>query len=246
MTQLLVSVRSAAEAETALAGGAHVIDVKEPSRGSLGRADDATLAEVVRVVAGRAPVSAALGELHESAGELPECAAQLRFVKWGLSRFRGAPAHHYNRTLSFPELWMRMALLEQATRIRWTYPACELVTVAYADAHQADAPDVERVCEFLLEMARGVLLLDTFGKDGRTLLDWLDESRLERLVERCRTAGVRVALAGSLGFQEIRALRRLRPDWFAVRGAACQGQRRTATIDVGMVGRLAELIEDGR
>ncbi len=87
MTQLLVSVRSAAEAEAALAGGAHVIDVKEPSRGSLGRADDATIDEVVRVVAGRRPVSAALGELHDF-GEWPECLPQLQFVKWGLSKFR--------------------------------------------------------------------------------------------------------------------------------------------------------------
>ncbi len=33
MTRLLVSVRSAAEAEAALTGGASVIDVKEPTRG---------------------------------------------------------------------------------------------------------------------------------------------------------------------------------------------------------------------
>ena len=36
MTRLLVSVRSAEEAEIALAGGADVIDVKEPRRGALG------------------------------------------------------------------------------------------------------------------------------------------------------------------------------------------------------------------
>ena len=36
---LLVSVRDAAEAELALAGGADVIDVKEPNRGSLGAAE---------------------------------------------------------------------------------------------------------------------------------------------------------------------------------------------------------------
>ena len=38
---LLVSVRSGAEAEAALAGGADLIDVKEPTRGALGRADGA-------------------------------------------------------------------------------------------------------------------------------------------------------------------------------------------------------------
>ena len=62
MTRLLVSVRSAAEAEAALAGGAALIDVKEPDRGALGRADDAVIADVVRAVAGRAPVSAAASQ----------------------------------------------------------------------------------------------------------------------------------------------------------------------------------------
>src|SRR5438128_1572682 len=60
---LLVSVRSAAEAEIAIGAGAALIDVKEPSRGPLGRADDTTIAAVVKQVAGRRPVSAALGEL---------------------------------------------------------------------------------------------------------------------------------------------------------------------------------------
>ena len=62
MTALPVSVRSAAEAEAALAGGAAVIDVKEPDRGVLGRADGAVIAAVAGAAAERAPVSAALGE----------------------------------------------------------------------------------------------------------------------------------------------------------------------------------------
>ena len=54
MTRLLVSVRSAAEAEAALTGGASVIDVKEPTRGALGRADDGVIADVIGAVAGGA------------------------------------------------------------------------------------------------------------------------------------------------------------------------------------------------
>ena len=52
MTALLVSVRSAAEALTALAGGAALIDAKEPASGSLGRADDAVIRDIVTAVAG--------------------------------------------------------------------------------------------------------------------------------------------------------------------------------------------------
>ena len=90
MTRLLVSVRSAAEAEAALAGGAAVIDVKEPARGALGRADDAVIADVVRAVAGRAPVSAALGELRDRPERQPAvlpAVAGLRQMRAG--RLRG-------------------------------------------------------------------------------------------------------------------------------------------------------------
>ncbi|HKB38458.1 MAG TPA: (5-formylfuran-3-yl)methyl phosphate synthase, partial [Gemmataceae bacterium] len=82
--QLLVSVRSAREAEAALAGGADVIDVKEPRRGPLGRADNAVLRAVLVAIAGRRPVSAALGELIEDGGGSP-LPAGVRFVKWGLA-----------------------------------------------------------------------------------------------------------------------------------------------------------------
>src|SRR4051812_42317194 len=60
---LLVSVRSPEEALAALTGGADVIDVKEPDRGSLGAADPGTITDIARAVNGRAPVTAAVGEL---------------------------------------------------------------------------------------------------------------------------------------------------------------------------------------
>ena len=66
MAQLLVSVRSVAEAESALLGGAGLIDMKEPSRGSLGRIGPEIMQDIVDFVAGRATLSAAMGELLEN------------------------------------------------------------------------------------------------------------------------------------------------------------------------------------
>src|SRR5436853_4004631 len=59
--QLLVSVRDVAEAMSARAGGADVIDIKEPKRGPLGRADDAVVSAVRNAVGHDCLVSAALG-----------------------------------------------------------------------------------------------------------------------------------------------------------------------------------------
>src|SRR5262245_30687842 len=89
MPGLLVSVRDAAEAAIALAGGAALIDVKDPDRGSLGAAPAATVADVLDAVNGRAPVSAALGELADWPGAPgPPHIDRLAFVKWGLAGCR--------------------------------------------------------------------------------------------------------------------------------------------------------------
>ena len=63
--RLLVSVRSAEEAEAALIGGADWIDLKEPSAGPLAAVGVEVAKQVVDCVAGRRPISAALGELIE-------------------------------------------------------------------------------------------------------------------------------------------------------------------------------------
>jgi uncharacterized protein (UPF0264 family) len=233
MTQLLVSVRSAAEAEAALAGGAALLDVKEPAHGPLGRAGDATIADVVGAVAGRRPVSAALGELlGASQAGLPPVVSRLAYVKWGLAGYRARR----------PARWKA----DLAHALGRTAAPCRGVVVAYADWRRAPAPPPEEVCAFAREHAAGAFLLDTWGKDGTTLLNWLPLPDVCRLCERCRAAGVPVALAGSLGPAQVRTLRAAGPDWFAVRGAVCQGGRpaRAGAVDQDKVRQLVELLAE--
>jgi len=59
--KLLVSVRDAIDASAALAGGADIIDAKEPASGALGAVDLATFQHIVAAVANARLVTAALG-----------------------------------------------------------------------------------------------------------------------------------------------------------------------------------------
>ncbi len=225
MTRLLVSVRSALEAETALRGGAELIDVKEPARGSLGRASEDAIAAVARVVAGRTPVSAALGELKDEPA-IPNDPS-LAYVKWGLAD-------------CFDDWQLRLAdAMRRATPRR-------AVAVAYADWRRARAPKPEEVCSFGIANACGAFLIDTQRKDGSTLLDWLSLDEIAPMRDRCRDAGLPLALAGSLGVAEIEALVPLHPDWIAVRGAACRGSQRGAALDEDKVRHLASLLSSAR
>lgn len=202
---LLVSVRDATEALAALDGGADLIDVKEPNSGPLGRADAETIAAVVQAVAGRVPVSAALGELMESQPTgVPE---GLAFVKWGLRGLGGSR-------------WQ-----DRLPRKSWDSIPSASVPVAYADWVGPQAPPPSEVVNVAVKAEMPAVLFDTFLKDESTLLDWLSVEEIAALVRTCHAAGVKVALAGSLTAAQIERLRDVRPDWFAVRGAVCEGGR---------------------
>jgi uncharacterized protein (UPF0264 family) len=222
MTQLLVSVRSVAEARDALAGGAGLIDVKEPATGSLGRASDSIIAEIVHLVDGRRPVSSAMGELAEQA--VPSVVG-ISYVKWGLSGCA-------NRD------W-RCELQTAGERLRQLPHLGQPVAVAYADWRRADSPPPEEIVAFAIDHRWNVTLFDTWKKDGTSLFDWLPPRSVAKVLRECRAAGIRVALAGSLGFDHLEQVRELQPDWLAVRGAVCGFGARNGAIDSDRVRRLA-------
>lgn len=222
---LLVSVRSVVEAEAALRGGAALIDVKEPSRGPLGRADDDVIAQVSEAVAGRRPVSAAFGELQDDPHKIPK--VELDYVKWGLRGCRGKP--------DWKRLFADMIASRAAGQPR-------LVVVAYADFELAEAPPVEDVANFASQWPGNVFMIDTFTKAPGHLLDWLSFKRICALCCRCRDAYLKVALAGSLTRELIAQLAPLRPDWFAVRGAVCGKSDRQAAVEESRVRALVQLL----
>lgn len=227
MTELLVSVRSESEARLALEGGAGLIDIKEPARGSLGPADPALVGRILDLLDNRCPVSAAQGELRDwPHGTLPAHLERLRFVKWGLA--------------ACGDDW-REQLADLRARIQDASP-CRLVACAYADHRRAAAPSLREIAHAVLHDRHTVFLIDTCVKDGTCLLDWVSVHDLTELVASCRNAGVRIALAGSLGSREITTLARLQPDWFAVRGAVCSQGIRSGELELERVRRLSDLL----
>jgi uncharacterized protein (UPF0264 family) len=228
MAELLVSVRSVEEAEAALEGGAALIDVKEPRHGPLGRASAAVIAAVCGRVNHRRPVSAALGELPEQP-TVVDCSG-LQYVKWGLAG-------------CLDRATWRSELQAAAESLAQTAPQCRPVAVAYGDWQSAEAPSPEDICSFACKNQWGALLLDTWGKTGKTLLDWVTVERIHRMGDCCRRHGVRLALAGSLATPEIIKLRPVHPDWFAVRGSACRGAGRLGAIAVDRVVALVALLK---
>lgn len=226
MTGLLVSVRNGQEARLALAGGADLIDVKEPIRGALGAADPAVWADVLSAVAGAVPASVALGEISEACEPAPlGTLSRFQFAKWGLADCR----RHAD--------W----LLRWAERLGWLPPSVTPVAVVYADWQRAESPPPEQIIEAAAGLRCGVVLFDTYDKNDGGLLDHLSHQELGRLTNHSRRAGLRVVFGGGLSRVTIPQVLSLQPDYVAVRGAACRRER-TGDLDVTLVRQLHAVV----
>lgn len=233
--RLLVSVRNAPEALSALAGGADVVDVKEPSRGALGMADPCVIAEVIRAVAASqpsVPVSAALGETQAwlDARAVPVLPPGLALVKLGLSGM--APRRDWSGE------WL-------AVRRRFEHTAgrpLDWIAAAYADHGGAGSPPVLEVIRTAADTGCRGVLVDTWAKQDRGLRGWASDEEIRGWIRAARSAGLLIALAGRLNAHDLCALSAHGADLFGVRSAACAGQDRAAAIAHARVADLRAVL----
>jgi uncharacterized protein (UPF0264 family) len=227
--RLLVSVRNPDEVEAALSGGADIIDAKDPVRGPLGPVAHDVLRAIDDRVPPGVPLSIALGDdlSAESVGAaiagLPIRRRAEVYVKVGFPS--PAPAAEFRTLLS---------IAASAAARHPTAP--RLVAVVYADRN-SDSARSARIPAEVRAAGAAALLVDTAGKDGRSLLDWWPEQTLRDWLRAGRDAGLELALAGSLGPGELTVVGALAPDIVGVRGAACLGGR-TGSVDATRVRSL--------
>jgi (5-formylfuran-3-yl)methyl phosphate synthase len=225
---LLISVRSADEVESAIAGGADLIDVKEPSKGPLGMAEAEVVAAVLARVKKRVPVSAALGEWSTNAITEAHWHLELKldYVKWGLAGYTPTPGWGEDLLDSRRELPAGM----------------EMVAVAYADWERAKSVPPAELIKFAKRYRFKAFLLDTWGKDGKTLLDFLKPAEIGELVESVSRVGMKSAVGGSLRPEQVKQLKGVAPDWYAVRASACVGGKRDGAIEAARVKKWKDAI----
>jgi len=210
MTLFLASVRDETEAEIALLARADIIDLKEPANGALGALDHDTTRSVVTSVAGRAPVSATVGDLpmqpemiRDAVLDRAACGAD--YVKFGL----------------FPEGDARGCL----DALRPVAQSVPLIVVQFADC----LPDFDAVAAVAAMGACGVMI-DTANKQAGSLLANLNLREIARFLTHAKANGLTVGLAGSLAAADLPELLALAPDLLGFRGALCHGLR-SASLD---------------
>ncbi|MBC8355197.1 MAG: hypothetical protein H8E66_24745 [Planctomycetes bacterium] len=226
MSGLLVSVRDPSEALAALDGGADLIDIKEPRAGSLGAAEVATWHQIVDVVGTAKPLSVALGELREeSVYDLARQANHMQYAKIGLAGC-GNESHWVDR-------WQRA--------IGCLPNDVASVAVIYADHAAARSPRPAEILRRAVKFRCEAILFDTYSKSQGHLFDHLTEQELQPILREAKQADLKVVLGGSLRGELVQRALELEPDYIAVRGAVCRGDRRDAA-DQTLIESLAKIV----
>ncbi|GAB5405404.1 MAG: (5-formylfuran-3-yl)methyl phosphate synthase [Aureliella sp.] len=211
---LLVSVRDAREAKLALASGVDWIDLKNPAAGALGAPSVENLRDVGNVLRNHPYRSVALGELADWSNAKQTLAPSVMNAGFPVAKFGLAGMASRGQ--------LRGALVAASEDLG---PTVDLVPVIYGDYAQCDAPAPDAVLDSALAIDSSYVLIDTHEKNGKSLLDWMTVSDVERIVHRASKAGVKTVVAGSIRLEHLSDLIHAGAFAIGIRGAVCSGDR---------------------
>jgi (5-formylfuran-3-yl)methyl phosphate synthase len=220
---LMVSVINPEEVPTAIAGGADILDVKNPAEGSLGAASAHILQNVRAITPDSVQVSAAIGDMPNLPGTaslaaLGAASCGIDYVKVGL----------YGPKSEGEAIYL-LSAVRQAVR---GFPGVKVIVGGYADAQRAATLDPSRLPGIARKAGISGCLLDTYVKDGHNLFDFLTPEALRSLAVEAHAGGLLFALAGALQAEHLEQAYEVGADIVGVRTAACRDNQRKGPLEV--------------
>lgn len=234
--KLLISPKNETEAVEAIAGGADIIDVKNPNEGPLGANFPWVIRRIRQVAPANIEVSCTLGEAPNRPGSmalasLGAATTGVNYIKAGLYGLKTLEDAVY--------------LMQSVTKAAKEYnPYIKVVASGYADANRISTVDPLLVPEIARKSQADIAMLDTAIKDGKTLFAFLAKSQLQCFVDAAHRYGLKAALAGSLQKEDLPTVYTLGADVVGLRGAACTlGDRVNGQITRKKVQELVEIVK---
>jgi uncharacterized protein (UPF0264 family) len=223
------------EALEAIAGGADILDVKNPLEGALGASFPWVIRRIRELTPRRLEVSCTLGEVGFFAGSVSLAAfgaasLGVDYIKVGIYGIKTAEDAVY--------------LLQNVVRAaKECNPKIKVAVAGYADAEKIGSINPLLIPEIAQKAQADVAMLDTSVKDGKTLFDNLTVEQIKNFVDSAHDYGLKAALAGSLRKQDLPMVYTLGADIAGLRGAACTDNNRvTGQITRKRVAELVEVV----
>jgi uncharacterized protein (UPF0264 family) len=237
--KLLVSPKDVEEAKAVIRGNADIVDVKNPKEGSLGANFPwiiKSIRELVEEEKGNGmKMSAAIGDFDYKPGTaslaaLGAASVGADYIKVGLYRVKTRQE--------------AIDLLSGVVKAVKDYDkGKKIVSAFYSDYTRINSVSPFEIAEIGKEVEIDVAMVDTGVKDGRSTLEFLSEEELKVFVSDSKALGLETALAGSLTFEDIPAIKRINPNILGVRGMVCGGNREDS-VKAELVSKLRKTVAE--
>ncbi len=211
--KLLISSADEKEAAEAVAGGADIVDVKNPLEGALGASFPWTIRSIREIVPASVEVSCTIGDLPNLPGSISLAAlgaavTGVDYIKVGLGGARTEED--------------AVVLLSNAVKAaKQQNQGVKVVAAGYADAERIGALNPFLVPQIAKLAKADIAMMDTSVKDGRDLFTFLTNEQIGQIVRDTHDRGLQIALAGSLKKEQLSLVLSLNADIVGLRGAAC-------------------------
>ncbi len=220
MSRMLASVVNLQEALMVEQVGVDIIDLKQPAHGALGALEISVVQEIVLALSAITKISATVGDLPMQ----PE-------------RVYDAVEHMANTGVDYVKIGIfpngdSVATLKKLTPLAQQF---SLIAVLFADA----SLDFSLLATLKNVGFTGVML-DTMDKKRGSLLQIMPLTELSNFVALAQSKQLLCGLAGSLRLTDLPSLLPLKADYLGFRGALCQQQQRTSSLDLTALMQLKQ------
>jgi len=226
--ELLVTVINKKECRRIIKSGCDILDIKNPGEGSLGAAFPWTTKEIKESIPRNTRISIAIGDIFNLPGTISlavwgALAFSPDYIKVGLKGIKNKREAKY--------LLEKLVKTVKSSRS----PSTKIVAAGYADYKKIGSICPLHIPDIASKSGVKVVMIDTFIKNGRSILDIMPISEITRFVDKCHKNKLTAAIAGSLALKHVAEVKKTGVDFIGVRGAVCSGNKRTNDLKTHLV-----------
>ena len=230
----MVSVTNPKEALDALNGGAAIIDVKNPTEGALGANLPWITRSIRKAVGESKEVSVTLGDMPYLPGTASLAALGAALLRVNYVKIGMLGPKNKEQALNISNSLVKTF---QEFKVN-----AKIIIAGYADYQFQECVSPLMLPKVAAESGAWGVLIDVKEKNGKGLFNYLSFEDLKTFVDKSHKLGLNVALAGSLGKDDIQNISNLGADIMGVRRGVSFSKEGYLTIDRNKVEDLVKAV----
>ena len=221
MSKILASIQNISEAEILINSGIDIIDLKDPSKGALGKLNNSDIEEIINFIAKKKLTSSTIGDLPNNKDLISKNVSDLSVTDIDFIKI-GVFDNNYIKTLS--EL-----------------NSCKkLIAVFFADLFLPKEKDLL----VLKESGFYGVMIDTSNKKLGNIFNHATTSDISNCVTKAKKLELLTGIAGSINESHINQIIKLDPNYMGFRGALCEDKLiRNSTMSADNVKNIVQQVK---